>query len=116
PARTAGVSPQQGFGGSYFTFNFSSIVPGSYEDTLVPHAVISPYLTYTADDGGWGASIGGSYVTHTAQTVPDPIIFPSYVLVNLSGFLRYGDWEGEVNVDNVADERYFTPDADTYAN
>jgi iron complex outermembrane recepter protein len=116
PARTAGVSPQQGFGGSYLTFNFSSIVPGSYQDTLVPHAVISPYLTYTADNGDWGASVGGSYVTQTAQTVPNPIIFPAYALLNLSGFLRYGDWEGDVNVDNVTNARYFTPDADTYAN
>jgi len=116
PARAAGVSPQQGFGGAYLTFNFSNIVPGNYQDTLVPHAVISPYLTYTSDDGNWGASVGGSYVTHTAQTVPDPIIFPAYALLNLSSFLRYGDWEGDVNVDNVTNARYFTPDADTYSN
>ncbi|HVZ27317.1 MAG TPA: TonB-dependent receptor, partial [Rhizomicrobium sp.] len=116
PARTAGVSPQQGFGGTYLTFNFSSLVPGNYENTLVPHAVISPYLTYTADDGSWGLTGGGRYVSHTAQTVPNPIIFPAYTVLNLSGFLRYGDWQAEVNVDNLGNERYFTPDADTYAN
>ena len=70
--------------------NFSSLrMPGNYEDTLVPHAVISPYLTYTSDDGQLGRQpVGGTYVTHTAQTVPDPIIFPSYVTLNASGFLR----------------------------
>ena len=27
-----------------------------------------------------------------------------------------GVWEADVNVNNLADARYFTPDADTYAN
>ena len=47
PARTSGVSPQHGFGGTYVVFDFSSLPGkgGNYEDTLVPHAVISPYLT-----------------------------------------------------------------------
>ena len=38
------------------------------------------------------------------------------MLLNLSAFLRQGPWEGDVNVDNLANARYFTPDADTYAN
>jgi iron complex outermembrane recepter protein len=116
PARTAGVSPQQGFGGAYLTFDFSQLVPGNYEDTLVPHAVISPYLTYTSDDGNWGGSLGGTYVTSTAQTVPDPLIFPSYLTMNVSAFARFGLWQAAVNADNFANARYFTPDADTYAN
>ena len=118
PARDAGVSPVNGFGGSYVTFDFSSLPgkAGNYEYTLVPHAVISPYLTYTSDDQDWGATFGGTYVSQTAQTVPDPIIFPAYVTLNTSAFLRMGLWEVDVNVNNLADKHYFTPDADTYAN
>jgi iron complex outermembrane receptor protein len=116
PARVYGISPQNGFGGSYVTYDFSSLVPGSYEDTLQPHAVISPYVTWTGDDGDWGGSFGGSYVSHTRQTVPSPITFPSYVTLNASGFKRWGLWEADVNVNNLSDERYFTPGADTYAN
>ena len=118
PARVAGVSPQQGFGGSYVTYDFASLPgkAGTYEDTLVPHAVVSPYVTYTSDDGGWGASLGGTYVSKTAQTVPDPIVFPSYMTFNLSGFARRGPWQLEANVDNFTNARYVTPDADTYAN
>ena len=116
PARTAGVSPQQGFGGAYLVWDFSALRPGNYEDTLVPHAVISPYLTYTSDAGNWGASLGGSYVTQTVQTVPNPLVFPSYVTLNLSTFVRHDLWEADLNVDNFANARYFTPDADTYAN
>ena len=116
PARTAGVSPQQGFGGAYLTFDFSQLVPGNYEDTLVPHAVISPYLTYTSDDGNWGGSLGGTYVTSTAQTVPNPLLFPAYLTMNVSAFARFGLWQAAVNADNFTNARYFTPDADTYAN
>ncbi|HUO03055.1 MAG TPA: TonB-dependent receptor [Rhizomicrobium sp.] len=118
PARDAGVPPANGFGGAYVVYTFSSLPgkSGNYEDTLIPHAVISPYLTYTSDGQNWGATFGGTYVSRTEQTVPDPIIFPSYVLMNLSSFLRMGAWEADVNIDNLADARYFTPDADTYAN
>jgi iron complex outermembrane receptor protein len=125
PARTAAVSPQKGFGGAYVVYDFSTLVPANYEDTLVPHAVISPYVTYTSDAGTsdagasafeWGASLGGTYVTQTAQTVPNPLLFPSYVTLNLSTFIRTDLWEADLNVDNFADARYFTPDADTYAN
>jgi iron complex outermembrane receptor protein len=118
PARTYGVAPAAGFGGSYVTFDFASLPgkAGSYEDTLLPHAVFSPYVTYTAPDGDWGGSFGGSYVGRTRQTVPDPLTFPSYVTLNLSAFARAGLWEVRMNVNNLADARYFTPDADTYAN
>ena len=116
PARTAGVLPQAGFGGAYVVFDFSALRAGTYEDTLVPHAVISPYLTYTADGGDWGASFGGTYVTETAQTVPGPLNFPSYLTLNLSAFARFDAWQVSLNAGNIANTRFFTPDADTYAN
>lgn len=121
PARSYGVTPQNGFGGSYVVFDFSSLPGrgGDYEDTLVPHAVISPYLTWTSDPqdwGVWGGTLGGTYVGHTQQTVPGPIVYPSYVTINASGFAQWDVWETDVNVNNLGDERYFTPGADTYAN
>ena len=51
PARTYGISPQNGFGGAYVVYDFSTLPGrgGNYEDTLLPHAVISPHLTWTSD-------------------------------------------------------------------
>jgi iron complex outermembrane receptor protein len=121
PARTYGVSPQNGFGGSYITFDFSSL-PGrgtDYENTLLPHAVVSPYVTWTSDQqdwGRWGATFGGTYVGHTQQTVPGGIVYPAYVTLNASGFAQWDVWEADLNINNLGDERYFTPGADTYAN
>jgi iron complex outermembrane recepter protein len=121
PARTYGVAPQNGFGGSYVTFDFSSLPgrAGDYENTLLPHALISPYITWTSDAhpwGVWGATFGGSYVGKTRQTVPGPITYPSYVTLNASAFAQWDVWEADVNVNNLGDARTFTPGADTYAN
>jgi iron complex outermembrane receptor protein len=30
--------------------------------------------------------------------------------------MRWDVWEADVNINNLADIQYFTPDADTYAN
>jgi iron complex outermembrane receptor protein len=121
PARSLGIAPQNGFGGSYVTYDFSTLPGrgGDYEDTLLPHAVISPYVTYTSDAQSWGSyggSFGGSYVGHTQQTVPGGLVFPSYVTLNASVFARMDEWEADINVNNLGDARYFTPDADTYSN
>jgi iron complex outermembrane receptor protein len=115
PARNVGVSPQDGFGGAYLTYDFATLKGlGDYDDTLVPHAVVSPWLTWTGQ--GWGASLGATYVGKAAQTVPDPVVFPAHVTANLSAFVSRGAWRATVNLDNVFDARFFTPDADTYAN
>ena len=126
PARTYGVAPQNGFGGSYIVYDFSTLPgrSGNYEDTLLPHAVISPYVTWTSDGETWGpltnlkwgATFGGTYVGHTQQTVPDPIVYPAYVTLNASAFAQWDVWEAELNVNNLGDERTFTPGADTYSN
>ena len=115
PARDAGVTPQNGFGGSYIAYDFAAVTgTANYDNTLVPHAVVSPWLTYTG--AGWGLGLGATYVGAAAQTVPDPIIFPAHVTANASVYLTRDDWRLALNLDNVFDARFFTPDADTYAN
>ena len=72
------MSPQNGFGCAYVVYDFATLKgPGTYDDTLMPHAVVSPWLTYTGE--GWGVSLGGTYVGSAKQTVPDPIVFPAHV-------------------------------------
>jgi len=38
------------------------------------------------------------------------------VTLNASAFAQWDVWEADVNVNNLGDEHYFTPGADTYAN
>jgi iron complex outermembrane recepter protein len=119
PARTVGVSPVAGFGGSYVTFDFAGFPgpAGNYEYTLIPHAVVSPYVTFTSDPFDWGVvggTFGGSYVSKTAQIVPDPIVFPNYFTLNMSLFAQYGTWEVNFNINNLTDKLYFTSNNDSY--
>jgi len=119
PARSLGVAPQDGFGGSYLVYDFSTLKgTGDYDNSLMPHAVISPALTYSGEGTGfvWGATLGATWVGTTRQTVPDPIVYPAHVTANASVFVRMGAWEAAFNLDNALDARFFTPDADIYAN
>lgn len=121
PAYTAGVSGVQGYGGSYVVWSFASLPgrSGDYAYTLIPKSVLSLYGTYTSKDYDWGragATLGVSHVGRTAGTVQNAVHYPSYELVNASAFVARGPYTVSINVDNLFDKFYVTPDADTYAN
>jgi len=45
------------------------------------------------------------------------VTYPDYWLVNLSTFYQKGPFTASLNIDNLFDQLYFTPNADpTYAN
>ena len=121
PAYTAGVPGVQAYGGAYLVFDFSTL-PGrqhDYEDTLVPHTVLSLFGTYTSDQHVWGkagATLGATYASKTSGLVQNAVTYPDYTLVNASAFYQRGPYQVTVNVDNLLDKLYFTPDQDTYAN
>jgi iron complex outermembrane receptor protein len=120
PIRNVGIPLTSGFGGSYTTNN-AGVFPGPaapYDYRLIPHAVFSPYITYTSDEfeyGRFGATGGFTAVTSTAQVLANPIVFPSYTVANLSLFWQYQSWEVDLNITNLTDELYFTPNNDAYS-
>jgi iron complex outermembrane receptor protein len=109
------------YGGQFITFNFSSIAgrSGSYEYMPIPHGVASLYGNYVSDDYDWGRvglTAGVQHTSYTSGTVPNAVIYPAYYLVNMSAFFQHKNLEVDVNVNNLFDKLYFTPDADTYVN
>ncbi|ADG09546.1 TonB-dependent receptor [Caulobacter segnis] len=121
PAYTAGVPGAQAYGGSYVVWSFASLPGrgGDYAYTLTPKSVLSLYGTYTSKGYDWGqagATVGVSYVGRTAGTVQNAVHYPSYELVNASAFVARGPYTLSINIDNLLDTFYVTPDADTYAN
>jgi iron complex outermembrane receptor protein len=121
PAYTAGVPGAQGYGGSYVVWSFAGLPgrSGDYAYTLIPKSVVSLYGTYTSKGYDWGqagATVGVSHVSRTAGTVQNAVQYPVYSLVNASAFVNRGPYTLSVNIDNLFDKFYFTPDADTYAN
>ena len=116
-----GVDPVNAFGGTYVVWEFSSLPGrgGDYAYTLIPRTVLSLYGSYTSEEYDWGqfgGVLGATYVSETSQTVENPITYPEYTTANLSMFYRRGPFQASLNVDNVFDELFFTPAADSYAN
>ncbi|HXQ17032.1 MAG TPA: TonB-dependent receptor, partial [Caulobacteraceae bacterium] len=109
------------YGGQFITFNFSSIPgrSGSYEYMAIPHGVASLYGNYVSDSYDWGKvglTAGVQHTSFTSGTVPNAVIYPAYYLVNMSAFYQYKNFEVDLNIDNLFNKLYFTPDADTYVN
>jgi len=121
PAYTAGVAGANAYGGSYVVWSFAGLPGrgGDYAYTLIPKSVVSLYGAYTSKGHDWGqagATLGVSHVSRTAGTVQNAVHYPAYSVVNGSAYVTRGPYTAQLNVDNLFDTFYFTPDADTYAN
>jgi len=121
PAYTAGVAGAQAYGGTYVVWAFNSLPgrTGDYDYTLIPKSVVSLYGAYTSDDYDWGkvgATLGVTHVTKTSGTVQNAVTYPAYAVASGSVYYEYGPYTATLNVDNLFDKLYFTPDADSYAN
>ncbi|WP_454759789.1 TonB-dependent siderophore receptor [Caulobacter segnis] len=121
PAYTASVPGQQAYGGTYVVWAFSSLPgrAGDYDYTLIPKSVVSLYGAYTSDEHEWGkagGTFGVTHVTKTAGTVQNAVTYPAYWVASGSVYYEFGPYTATLNVDNLFDKLYFTPDADSYAN
>jgi len=53
----------------------------------------------------------------SAQLIVNPVVYPAYTLLNASLFFQHGPYEIDLNIDNLTDAVYFTPNTDpTYVN
>ncbi|WP_254063068.1 TonB-dependent siderophore receptor [Caulobacter sp. S45] len=116
PPSAVGVPDIDGFGGSYFA-TISSLPgrAGNYAYTLIPHGTFSLYANYITDPAEWGragATIGATHQSQTSGVIEGAVVYPAYFVANGSMFYRKGPWETDLNVDNLFDKTYFTPDAD----
>jgi iron complex outermembrane receptor protein len=121
PPSAFGVSGVNGYGGSYLgTIDSLPGRGGDYNDAIIPHSVNSVYGTYTSDPYAWGkagVTFGVTHVSKTSTLIQNPVVYPAYWLANLSGFYQYGPYTLALNIDNLFDKLYFTPNSDpTYAN
>ncbi|HEX4098752.1 MAG TPA: TonB-dependent receptor, partial [Caulobacteraceae bacterium] len=77
------------------------------------------YGNYVSDEYDWGrAGITGGFqhTSYTSGTVPNAVVYPAYFLANMSMFYQYKNFEVDLNINNLFNKLYFTPDADTYVN
>lgn len=110
------------WGGAYLVFAFDSLPGrgGNYTLTSIPQNVVSLYANYISDEYSWGkvgVTMGGTYVSKTSGTIQNAITYPAYWLVNASLFYQRGPYEIDVNIENLFNKLYFTPNSDpTYVN
>jgi iron complex outermembrane receptor protein len=109
------------FGGAFVVYDFSTLPGrgGDYAWTVIPHGTVSLYANYITDAYSWGKAgltIGFTHNSQTSGTVQGAVVYPAYYVANLSAFYKYGPYEADLNIDNLFDKLYFTPDADTYVN
>ncbi len=121
PPSAFGVSGVNGYGGSYLgTIDALPDRGGNYSDSIIPHSVNSVYATYTSDAYNWGkagATFGATHVSKTSTVIEGGVVYPAYWLANMSAFYQLGAYTLSLNIDNLFDKVYFTPNSDpTYEN
>jgi iron complex outermembrane recepter protein len=117
------ADPVLGYGGTFAQNNAGSHteLAGGYRLSTIPRTVASLFGTYTSDpfmlagtDAAAGLTLGVTHASETSGVLPEKIILPSYTLVRAAAFLDLGVFNVTANIDNLFDEMYFTPSAETY--
>ncbi len=102
-----GLNPALTYGGRFVAVGGLIGVPSGLE-TPTPRKVFSIGGTYTAP-AGWGASLGGSYVSSMFAGYLQQIRLPSYFVTRAALFYHKGPWSLRLNAANILNEKYYTP-------
>jgi len=102
-----GLDPAQFYGGRFVAVGALIGVPSNLE-TPTPREVFSVGGTYTSP-AGWGASLGGSYVSSMYAGYLQQIRLPSYFVTRAALFYHKGPWSLRLNGTNILNAKYYTP-------
>ncbi len=114
PPMRLGIDPVDGYGGIFAALNASCLpeLADGYTRSTVPEDVYSLFVTYTTDEtdfGTFGATFGGTHVGSTSTFIDGGVNFPSHEIYRLALFAEYERFSLIGTVDNLFNERYFTP-------
>ncbi len=102
-----GLDPAKSYGGRFVAVGALIGVPSNLE-TPTPRQVFSIGSTYTSPSG-FGASLGGSYVSSMWAGYLQQIRLPSYFVTRAALFYNKGPWSIRLNGTNILNEKYYTP-------
>ncbi len=102
-----GLNPALTYGGRFVAVGGLIGIPAGRE-TPTPRKVFSVGGTYTSP-AGWGASLGGSYVSAMYAGYLQQIRLPSYLVTRAALFFHKGPWSFRLNGTNILNEKYYTP-------
>lgn len=61
-----------------------------------------------------GLTAGATYVSETGGILENSIKLPAYTLAKAAAYVKVRDLTVSLNIDNLFNERYFTPSAEVY--
>jgi iron complex outermembrane receptor protein len=107
PPGALGLDPKLTYGGR-FTGVGALIGFNGPTDAPTPEQVWSLDGTYTHPNG-WGFSLGTTHVTSMFAGYAKAVKLPAYTTVRAAAFFRYKKFEARVNVNNLTNTKYYTP-------
>lgn len=107
PPGALGLDPALTYGGRFVAVG-AGIGVKSPIQAPTPQRVFSINSTYTSR-AGWGASLGGTYVSSFFSGYLQQIKLPEYFVTRAALFYNRGPWSFRLNANNILDERYYTP-------
>lgn len=107
PPSVLGLNPQQVYGGRFVGVGGMIGFNGPI-DAPTPDTVVSIDGTYT-HPSGFGFSLGGTRVASMYAGYAKAVKLPAYTTVRAAAFYRLGQFEARVNVNNVTNSKYYTP-------
>lgn len=107
PPSVLGLDPVKTYGGRFVAVGGLIGINGPIV-APTPARVFSLDATYT-HPMGWGFSLGGTNVSSMYAGYAKAIKLPSYSVVRAAAFYRYKKFEARVNVNNLTNAKYYTP-------
>lgn len=107
PPSALGLNPAQTYGGRFVAVG-ALIGVKSPLQAPTPQRVFSINGTYTSKQG-WGASLGGTYVSSFFSGYLQQVKLPEYFVTRGALFYNRGPWSFRFNANNILNERYYTP-------
>lgn len=102
-----GLSPAQSYGGRFVAVGALIGFNGPIT-TPTPEFTASLDATYT-HPGGFGFSLGATHITSMFAGYTQTIKLPAYTTMRAAAFVRFGDFEARVNVSNLTNTKYYSP-------
>lgn len=118
-----GLDPAASYGGTFAQNNAGNIaeLTDGYVVRTMPDTVFSLFGTYESDpfmvkgvELKAGLTAGATYVSETGGILENSIQLPAYTLAKAAAYVKVRDLTVSLNVDNLFNERYFTPSAEVY--
>lgn len=102
-----GLDPVKTYGGRFVAVGALIGFNGPIT-TPTPEYTVSMDATYTHPQG-FGFSLGATHIASMFAGYTQTIKLPSYTTMRAAAFVRLGDFEARVNVSNLTNTKYYSP-------